>query len=155
MEETRQLAAIRKKLEGKAALAQGVADSAATIVRQLRAVPLPRGLTQERLTVLVAISEKGSISISDLAQRMKVRSPTMSYMVSSIAREGFVRRKNSKTDGRGVLISLTPRGRQVLRRASQSSVEHIERALGKLSKRQVAALMDLALTLKALSPDGK
>lgn len=149
------MVAVRKKVERSDALAQRVVDSASSIVRQLRVVPMPRGITPERLTTLTVIDEDGPIAVSELAKRMDVRSPTMSFMINALVREGFARRRDSKTDGRGVLISLTPQGRRVLRRAQQSSLDRIQQALGNLSEDQVAALTDLALKLKSLSPNSR
>jgi len=146
------MATVRRKVESNQALAQHVVDGASSIVRQLRVVPLPQGITPERFTTLAAIEEKGSVAVSELARRMEVRSPTMSFMVSALVREGFVRRKNSKTDGRGVLISLTVRGRRALKRARQDSLQRIQQALGKLSGEQISALTELVLSLKSLSP---
>lgn len=149
------MVAVRKKSESSEVLAQRVVDGASSIIRQLRVVPMPRGITPERLTTLAVIEERGSVPVSELAKRMEVRSPTMSFMVSALVRAGFVKRRDSKTDGRGVLVSLTPQGRRALKRAQQSSLERIQQALGDLSNEQVAALTDLALKLKALSPSDR
>ena len=145
------MAAVRKKVESNEALAQHVVDGASSIVRHLRVVPMPQGITPERLATLAVIEERGPIPVSELAKRMEVRSPTMSFMLSAIVREGFAKRQNSKTDGRGVLISLTAKGRRALVRANQISLQRIQQALGELSAEQVAALTDLALKLKSLS----
>ena len=92
------MVAVRKKVERSDALAQRVVDSASSIVRQLRVVPMPRGITPERLTTLTVIDEDGPIAVSELAKRMDVRSPTMSFMINALVREGFARRRDSKTD---------------------------------------------------------
>ncbi len=81
------------------------------IARRLRAVDLPYGLTNERLSTLATIATHKSISISVLAAAEIVRVPTMSIMVDGLEAEGLVRRQDDKFDTRSVLISATAKGR--------------------------------------------
>jgi DNA-binding MarR family transcriptional regulator len=125
-------------------------DGLTKLCRQMKTIKLPEGMTRERLSALAAISENSPISVTALADIENVRPPTMSRMVSSLVDEGLAKRQDHKTDGRGVLISMTPKGRRAYKRATTLSLEHLASALGKLPEDQIAALGGLATALESL-----
>ncbi len=119
--------------------------------RQLRHMELPAGMTPERLSTLSVIDRNGPISVTALADREMVRPATMSRMVSALVDEGLVRRREDKADGRGVLVSVTPKGRRVYRRAQQQRLEQLAEALNELSPEQLSAMRELAHVLERLT----
>jgi DNA-binding MarR family transcriptional regulator len=143
----------KSTLATKDELAQSLIESITSVSRHLRTVKLPEGMTRERLATLSLIHENGPVSVSDLAAMAKVRGPTMSRMTSSLVQDGLARRQVHKSDGRGVLISLTGKGQRVLKAANEKSQEHLRYALEGLSKQQVTALTALLGALEKLKPD--
>ncbi len=115
--------------------------------RRLRAVDLPYGLTNERLSTLAAIGDHEPISISALAEVEIVTVPTMSRMVDALEAEGFVRRRDDKLDSRAVLVSTTAKGRRAYQRATQQSLRHLKGTLSTLQPEQVAAIRTLLSSL--------
>src|SRR5688572_30482851 len=82
------------------------------LTRRLRTLELPHGMTPERLSALSVIEKRGAISVTALAENELVRPATMSRMVTALVEEGLVKRTGDKNDGRGVLVSATPKGRR-------------------------------------------
>ena len=119
--------------------------------RQLRHMELPAGMTPERLSTLSVIDKNGPISVTALADREMVRPATMSRMVSALVDDGLVRRREDKADGRGVLVTVTPKGRRIYRRAHQQRLEQLAEALNGLSPEQLAAMKNLAGVLERLT----
>lgn len=119
--------------------------------RQLRHMELPSGMTPERLSTLTVIDRSGPISVTALADREMVRPATMSRMVSALVDDGLVRRREDKADGRGVLVTVTPKGRRIYRRAHQQRLEQLAEALNELSPEQLAAMKNLASVLERLT----
>jgi DNA-binding MarR family transcriptional regulator len=119
--------------------------------RQLRHMELPSGMTPERLSTLTVIDRSGPISVTALADREMVRPATMSRMVSALVDEGLVRRREDKADGRGVLVTVTPKGRRVYRRAHQQRLEQLAEALKGLTPEQLTAMKNLASVLERLT----
>ena len=117
----------------------------------MRSIKLPPGMTHERLAALELIDSNGPVSVSDLAAFASVRVPSMSRMVTSLVEEGLARKRGMKDDARGVLISLTPKGKRAYQVANRKAVEHLERALGRLSPGQISALTSLAKALSEVS----
>lgn len=119
--------------------------------RQLRHMELPSGMTPERLSTLSVILNNGPISVTALAEREMVRPATMSRMVSALVDDGLARRLEDKTDGRGVLVVVTAKGRRAHQRAHQQRLSQLIGALEHFSADQLAAMRGLVEALERLT----
>lgn len=134
-------------------VAQRVADAVVTVGRHLRTVKLPEGMTPERLASLALIKDHQPVSVSELAALAKVKVPTISRMISSLSADGLVSRQGHEADGRGVMLSLTPKGRRAYVSANQRALARLEQAVARLSRDEVAALTAVAEALKSLDDE--
>jgi DNA-binding MarR family transcriptional regulator len=123
----------------------------ARLTRQLRTLELPQGMTPERLSALSVIEKRGPISVTALADKEMVRPATMSRMVTALVEEGLVKRSDDKTDGRGVLVSATPKGRRTYQRAQEQRLQHFAEVLDSLNDDQIAAMRNLTSALERLT----
>ncbi len=128
-------------------LALQVHEAFSRLARRLRKLDLPYGLTNERLSTLAAIQVCEHVSISALAEAEIVSLPTMSRMVAKLEAEGLVKRREHKFDGRGVVVSITAKGRRAYQRATQQSLTHLIDTLSGLGSEQLAAIRTLLSTL--------
>jgi DNA-binding MarR family transcriptional regulator len=112
----------------------------ARLTRQLRTIELPPGMTPERLSALSAIEKRGPISVTALAENEMVRPATMSRMVTALVEEGLVKRSDDKSDGRGVLVSATPKGRRTFQKAQEQRLQHFAEVLDALNDEQLASM---------------
>lgn len=126
-------------------------DQFSRLTRQMRNMDLPQGMTPERLSALAVIEKRGPISVTALADKEMVRPATMSRMVSALVDEGLVKRSEDKNDGRGVLVSATPKGRRAYHRAHQQRLQQFASALSELSAEQLSAMRSLASALERLT----
>jgi DNA-binding MarR family transcriptional regulator len=108
-------------------------------------------MTPERLSALSVVEKRGPISVTALADTEMVRPATMSRMITALVEEGLVKRGGDKNDGRGVLVSVTPKGRRTFQRAQEQRLTHFAEVLESLSDEQLAAMRDLAAALERLS----
>jgi DNA-binding MarR family transcriptional regulator len=129
----------------------------ARLARELRNLELPHGMTPERLSALSVIERRGPVSVTALADQEMVRPATMSRMVSALVDEGLVKRSDDKADGRGVLVTTTPKGRRVYQRAQEQRLRYFAEALEHLSNEQLVAMRALTTQLErfTLLLDGK
>jgi len=123
----------------------------ARLSRQLRTLELPHGMTPERLSALSVIDKRGPISVTALAEKEMVRPATMSRMVTALVDEGLVKRADDKTDGRGVLVSTTAKGRRTFQRAQEQRLAHFAEVLDSLSNEQLTAIRNLTGALERLT----
>jgi len=124
-----------------------VHEAFSRLARRLRALDFPHGLTNERLSTLATIGAHEPISVSALAEAEKVSLPTISRMVAKLEVEGLVKRREDKSDGRGVLVSTTAKGRRAYQRATQQSLTHLQGTLSTLKPEQLAAIHTLLSSL--------
>jgi DNA-binding MarR family transcriptional regulator len=108
-------------------------------------------MTPERLSALSVIEKRGPISITALADKEMVRPATMSRMVSALVEEGLAKRSGDKSDGRGVLVSTTPKGRRAFQRAQEQRLNHFAEVLDSLGDEQLAAMRNLTAALERLT----
>jgi len=65
--------------------------------------------------VLGLLRDNGPISPSELGERLIVTRATVTGVIDSLERRGFVRRAPNPADRRGLLVEITPAGLDVLR----------------------------------------
>ncbi len=143
--------AIPAEADARSEIAALLHEQFARLTRQLRTLDLPQGMTPERLSALSVIEKRGPISVTALADKEMVRPATMSRMVSALVEEGLVKRSDDKTDGRGVLVSATPKGRRTFQRAQEQRLHHFAEVLDSLNDEQLAAMRNLTSALERLT----
>ena len=77
----------------------------------------PLGLTYPQYIVMLALWEHGELSAGALGAKVALDSGTLVPLVRKLTALGFVERNRSPIDDRSVLISLTPEGRKLSKRA--------------------------------------
>jgi DNA-binding MarR family transcriptional regulator len=135
-------------VETRAEVAALLHEQFARLARELRNLELPQGMTPERLSALSVIDRRGPISVTALADQEMVRPATMSRMVSALVDDGLVKRSEDKADGRGVLVTTTPKGRRIYQRAQEQRLRYFAEALQHLSDEQLVAMRALTAQLE-------
>jgi DNA-binding MarR family transcriptional regulator len=136
-----------KETDTRSEIAALLNEQFARLSRQLRTLELPHGMTPERLSALSVIDKRGPISVTALADKEMVRPATMSRMVTALVEEGLVKRNDDKSDGRGVLVTTTAKGRRLFLRAQEQRLAHFAEVLDSLSGDLTSALEHLTALL--------
>ncbi len=110
-----------------------------------------KGLGQGHLNALATMYRVGPIRPGDLAQREFVSAPTMTRTLRDLEKLGLVSRQPDASDGRSILVSVTPQGQHEVLRARSTRAELLARLLGQLDKDDVAALRDALTALERLA----
>lgn len=106
------------------------------------------GLTWSEYDVLVRLARapKGSLRMSDLAQRVMMSPSGLTRVVDRLADEGLVDRRRDSGDGRVVFTQLTDRGRDRVRKAARTHLrgvhEHFTSRLSPGQLRNVASALE-------------
>jgi DNA-binding MarR family transcriptional regulator len=84
----------------------------------------PHGLTFSRYEalVLLAFSRSGELPMGKIGERLMVHPTSVTNIMQRLEQQGFVSRRPNPNDGRGLLASLTERGREVMERATKDLV---------------------------------
>lgn len=89
---------------------------------------------------LTSIGEDPGMTASRLAQKLGMQRPAISHVLKSMAERGWIERKRHDTDQRSVRLHVTAGGRQTLGKTSGRAVGTLQRAVGKLSDRELSGL---------------
>lgn len=72
---------------------------------------ITQALTEKHGLILTELLELGDKTIAELAPHCMITKPAVTILVERLEELGYVRRINSKDDGRLKLVSLKPKGR--------------------------------------------
>jgi DNA-binding MarR family transcriptional regulator len=98
------------------------------------------GLSPGQEVVLIELDEKGPRTPSQLSAAAGCEPPTMTIAVRKLEALGLIERTPSATDGRVVIVDLTPAGRDLLPRLRQAWVALAERTVDGMTAHEVATL---------------
>ncbi|KRV49432.1 MarR family transcriptional regulator [Wenjunlia vitaminophila] len=91
------------------------------LLARVDAVVKPYGLTFARYEALVLLtfSQAGELPMSKIGERLMVHPTSVTNTVDRLVRAGLVDKRPNPQDGRGVLASITERGREVVEAATR------------------------------------
>jgi DNA-binding MarR family transcriptional regulator len=135
----------------------GLVDAQDSLTRALDA----RLLADHRLPlrtlealIEVAHAEDGSISVSDLAERIRLSPSRTSRLAAELERQGLVERERDSADTRSTRIAATQAGRDRLLEAAPTYLgtirAHLFEGLGEREVKQLARILD---RIQASRPD--
>lgn len=116
---------------------------AAALTEEITAVYREHGLGEGEFDVLAALRRAGEPferAPGELAQHTMVTTGAMSKRVDRLEAAGLVTRRPSAEDGRGRVVALTPRGREVIDRAFTAHMANERRLLDLVGPGDAAAL---------------
>ena len=71
------------------------------------------GITYAQYLVLLVLSEKDGIAVSEITERLILNTNTVTPILKRMQAQGLIPRQRSGSDERKVIITLTPKGRQL------------------------------------------
>lgn len=74
------------------------------------------GLTYPQYLVMLVLWEKDDQPVNDIAKRLMLETNTVTPLLKRMEKEGLIRRKRGKEDGRQMIVSLTAGGRDLQNR---------------------------------------
>ena len=95
---------------------------------------------QPHLETLGVLVREGPRSIAEIARRRSVRHQSQSVTVSELLEAGQVERRRDPDDGRSVILTLTPAGREVLLRSRHLRAHWIAERSARLTSEERAIL---------------
>lgn len=110
-------------------------------------------LTQ--LSALATLSREGDMTPGALAARERVQPPSMTRVIASLAELGLVERTAHPTDGRQVIVSLSPAGHALIADEASAREAWMTAQLAGLDETQLAVLRDAVDIIGALVSDSE
>jgi len=118
------------------------------VSRRLRLERSTDDITPGQFTVLSVLDRHGPLTPRELAGHEKVSPPSMTRTLAALERTGLVTRTDHPTDGRQVLVSLSPAGRREVTETRRRRDAWLARRLAELdpAEREVLARAAVILT---------
>lgn len=133
----------------------GLLHTHAALVRQVDAELLARqriSLSAFELLGRLAVSDEGSLSVTELAGQVRISSSRVSRVVDELRRAGYLDRRACDSDARVSYVVITDSGRDLLAEASTTFEDAISRHfLEALSDQEVEQLTVIWTKLLAAS----
>jgi DNA-binding MarR family transcriptional regulator len=130
--------------------------AARNVVAVYRPMLEPMGLTHPQYLVMLALWERGGLSVKDLSRLLRLDPGTLSPLVKRLETAGLVSRGRDPRDERALAITLTEAGRALRARAEQvpgGIVARLGMDLGELSALHAALTRVIAASQQAMTSD--
>jgi DNA-binding MarR family transcriptional regulator len=116
------------------------------LAREMETTFAAHGLNAASFDVMATLRRSGSpyaLSPGDLMTSTMVTSGTMTNRIDQLEKAGLVERVRNPQDGRGFLISLSPKGHEIIEKAVTAHVETQAKLVASLTEDQRVQLDDL------------
>jgi len=106
------------------------------------------GITLTQFDIIATLGNQPPMTCKLLGEKTLVTKGTMTGVLERLEEKGFIRRELNAKDARSQLISLTKKGEQLFEKIFPEHMNHLQKAFGKLSKKE---LENLAVSLEKLN----
>jgi DNA-binding MarR family transcriptional regulator len=134
-----------------AALAHDLRLAVMRFSRRLRNQRVDRSVTLTHLAALSTLKRHGAMSPGELAGHERVQPPSMTRVVVALEGMGLVTRSPHPTDGRQVVIDLTPAAEELLTAEARAREAWLTGMLERLSVEERAVLFEAAVIMDKLA----
>jgi DNA-binding MarR family transcriptional regulator len=131
-------------------LASDLSLAVMRLARQLRFRRPDSSVSLSQLSALSTLAKEGAMTPGALALRERVRPPSMTRVIASLAELGFVARSAHPADGRQVLVSVSPSGAELIEAERRASQEWLQERLAQFNADQRRALIVAADLMSVL-----
>jgi DNA-binding MarR family transcriptional regulator len=131
-------------------LASDLSLAVIRLARQLRFRRPESPVSLSQLSALSTLAKEGAMTPGALAVRERVRPPSMTRVIASLAELGFVARTSHPDDGRQVLVSVSPAGADLIEAERRASQEWLLQRLARLDADQRRTLLMAADLMSAM-----
>ncbi len=87
------------------------------------------GISYKRALFLLVLQHAGTVTQHELAVALGYSDPAVSMMLVELTKDGYVETTPSKTHGRKRLVTITPKGNEVMARGRQLLDERFDKLL--------------------------
>ncbi|MCZ4076659.1 MarR family transcriptional regulator [Rhodococcus sp. H36-A4] len=136
-------------------LASDLSLAVVRLTRHLRGRRVDSQVSLTQLSALATLSREGDMTPGALASRERVQPPSMTRVIASLAELGLVVRTPHPTDGRQVIVSLSPSGHTLIADEASAREAWMTSQLAGLNEIQLVVLRDAVDIIGALVNDSE
>jgi DNA-binding MarR family transcriptional regulator len=107
-------------------------------------------LGPSQVAALATIERHGPLSPSELAKGERIKRPTVTRIVRHLEEGGLVERVSHPADGRSSILSITPKGRSLLKRLRERKTAYLAKRLSAMDAQDRRTLERAAELLEGM-----
>jgi DNA-binding MarR family transcriptional regulator len=111
------------------------------VISLVRSLSPAGDVSMTTAATLTRLAAGGPCRLTELAAAERVTQPAMTQLVSRLERDGFAQRHGHPTDGRLVMVHITPAGRRLLARRRAARAKRLSALLNRLDDQEQAAIV--------------
>ncbi|WP_139491139.1 MarR family winged helix-turn-helix transcriptional regulator [Brevibacillus dissolubilis] len=116
-----------------------------SLLRQIEEHLAPYGLTPAQFNILGVLWQAGGkLQPSELSDRLLVTRPTITALLGSLEKKGWLHRERIQSDGRMRLVVLSDAGLALLREVGPVHQAMVDRLSARLTEEEWMTLVDLS-----------
>jgi DNA-binding MarR family transcriptional regulator len=119
--------------------------------RQLRAAGAPGDLSFPEVAALARLERGGPATAAELARVEQISAQSMGATLAALEDRGLIGRNADPSDGRRILLSVTPTGQAKLRDRRSARVHQIAAALSGFTKSELRQIQAAAPLIERLA----
>lgn len=141
---------VAASLQTAASLASAVRIGVMRLARRVRTEREDDDLTLTQLSVLGTLDRCGPLTAGELAAIERVKPPSMTRTLAALERLGHVTREPHESDGRQIVVELTPGARAVLANDRRARDAWLAQRLSELTEDERELLRQVVPILERL-----
>ena len=138
----------------EARLANDLALAIVRLARQLRTRRAESPVSLTQFSALATLAKEGAMTPGTLALRERVRPPSMTRVIASLAEQGLVARAAHPVDGRQIVVSASPAGMNLVEAERRASQEWLAAQLSRLDPDERQTLLAATDLMSAMVQEG-
>ena len=138
----------------RSALPMALLRAREAVMARFRPLLDAHGINEQQWRVIRVLAETDRLDASDLAARANILAPSLTRMIRTLDERGLILRGRDEADGRRVILTITPAGRQLIEAVTPAANAAYARIDAEFGPERVAALVALLDELSALPPEG-
>ncbi|MBI2560165.1 MAG: MarR family transcriptional regulator [Planctomycetes bacterium] len=115
------------------------------------------GITPSQWATLLAFNNTNALKMSELSERLSLATSTMTRMIDTLVKEGFIERKPDFADRRLVMVRLTKEGKRLKQRLYKLQSGYFNTLFGHIDadirEQVVASLNNLLLAFRKIKEE--
>ena len=112
--------------------------------------PPNANLSRIQVAILGIIDNEGSLPISEIAKKLLIPKPQMTYLINNLVKSGLVEKRPDPKDKRVTNVALTPAGKATFRQFVEFLKGQLRKNLSYLTEKELEELSQLLTKLKEL-----
>jgi DNA-binding MarR family transcriptional regulator len=121
------------------------------LVRRVRAAAATHELSLTESAVLARLAREGPATTAELARSQSMKPQSMATTVAALEEAGLIARKPHASDGRQMIIALTPKGVATRNSAQQAKHAWLAQAIAQLDEPEQETLLKAGELIRRLA----